>query len=174
MLFLRKSFSVKLMIQIGKNQRSFLVLFLLLFFSESRRRTCVVRTSKTRAEDNDVISSACAAEGKGQTEVRKRKYLLQNLEPTEGGYTDIYVNQQCFRCLCPNIFLQQNATVLVSDWLPAVIYKSTDPRSWRDLSRNTNACSLACRFRFVVKKITYGFPLFCTRLTTNDVIKCSK
>ena len=71
MLFLRKSFSVKLMIQIGKNQRSFLVLFLLLFFSESRRRTCVVRTSKTRAEDHDVISSACAAEGKGQTEVKK-------------------------------------------------------------------------------------------------------
>ena len=72
MLFLRKSFSVKLMIQIGKNlitQRSFLVLFLLLFFSESRRRTCVVRTSKTRVEDHDVISSACAAEGKGQTEV---------------------------------------------------------------------------------------------------------
>ena len=38
-------------------------------------------------------------------------------------------------------FLQRKATVLVSDWLPAVIIKSTDTRSWRDLSRNINTRS---------------------------------
>ena len=48
-------------------------------------------------------------------------------------------------------FYDKKATVLISDWLPAVIDKRTCAQSWRELSRNTPTCSLVCRFRFVVK-----------------------
>ena len=47
--------------------------------------------------------------------------------------------------------LQQKATVLVSDWLPAVISKSTDA-GWCEPSTLALFRSLACWFRFVVKK----------------------
>ena len=46
----------------------------------------------------------------------------------------------------PNIFLQQKVTILVSDWLPAVINKSTDARKLMSPSRNT----LALNFLFFI------------------------
>ena len=39
---------------------------------------------------------------------------------------------------------KKTLTVLVSDWLPAVIIKSTDTRSWREPSRSTNSLETVC------------------------------
>ena len=63
-------------------------------------------------------------------------------------------------------FLQRKAAVFVSDWLPAVIIKSTDTRSWRDLSRNINTRSrvrlladldLLQNLKKIIKNIAYSF-----------------
>ena len=59
------------------------------------------------------------------------------------------------RCCLHLNYLQQKATVLVSDCLLAVINRSPDAVSWCEPLYNSNTCSLvhslACRFRFVVK-----------------------
>ena len=76
----------------------------------------------------------------------------------------------------PVSLLQQKITALVSDWLPAVVNKSTDTRSWREPSRNTNTRSLV---RLLVnlglsvtkKQIAYSFPLSLLLLIT-DVRNC--
>ena len=54
----------------------------------------------------------------------------------------------------------KKATVLVSDWLPVLINKSTETRSWREPSYNKNWL--------------IAYPLSVLLLTTGDAIKCPK
>ena len=57
-----------------------------------------------------------------------------------------------------NMILQQKVSVLISDWLPAVINKSTDARKLTSASRNKNTRSNF--FIFIMDSPVFDLNLF--------------